>query len=239
MQTERDIQRALDNVVSGRTTFAIAHRLSTLEKADLLVVIKDGKLAEIGTQAELLALDGEYAKLHKAQARAARNREEDEDVEPVAPEPEREPLYEPARLELEWDSDARLWASTKEQPERRRVLPRRCFPLTNPEHFVSLVDEQGRERVCIESLSELTTAARTALENALAASEFLPAVERIVHVKTAATRSEWQVETDSRPARIRDRARRSHSPSGRWSSPDHRRARHALPGAGAGAPRRR
>jgi ABC-type multidrug transport system fused ATPase/permease subunit len=55
-------------VVAGRTTIAIAHRLSTLRKADLLLVTKDGRLAERGTHAELLALDGEHARLQRAQA---------------------------------------------------------------------------------------------------------------------------------------------------------------------------
>lgn len=198
VQTERDIQRALDNVVSGRTTFAIAHRLSTLEKADLLVVIKDGKLAEIGTKAELLALDGEYAKLHKAQAKAAKRREADaeEEAELASLPTTTEPLYDVVRLGLEWDSQAHLWAVPAGGGERRRVTPRRCFPLTDPDHFISLIDEQGRERACIDDRGLLVESSRRALEQALEANEFLPHVVRILKVKIAATRSAWQVETD-------------------------------------------
>jgi ATP-binding cassette subfamily B protein len=63
-ETERMIQEALENLVEGRTVFAIAHRLSTLRNADRLVVIDDGKIAEMGTHEELLALDnGIYKKL--------------------------------------------------------------------------------------------------------------------------------------------------------------------------------
>ncbi len=68
-ETEKKIQEALQRLVAGRTTFAIAHRLSTLSAASRLFVLEDGKLIEHGTHAELLALpDGKYAKLHKTQA---------------------------------------------------------------------------------------------------------------------------------------------------------------------------
>lgn len=68
-ETEKKIQEALQRLVAGRTTFAIAHRLSTLSIADRLFVMEDGKLVEKGTHEELLAKpDGVYAKLHRTQA---------------------------------------------------------------------------------------------------------------------------------------------------------------------------
>ncbi|NRP47692.1 MULTISPECIES: lipid A export permease/ATP-binding protein MsbA [unclassified Marinobacterium] len=66
-ESERHIQEALDEVVKGRTTLIIAHRLSTIEKADLIVVMDQGQIVERGTHAELLALDGAYAQLHRMQ----------------------------------------------------------------------------------------------------------------------------------------------------------------------------
>ena len=67
-ETERKIQEAMDRLVTGRTVFAIAHRLSTLRKASRLFVMKDGKLAECGTHRELLAREGSiYGVLHGLQ----------------------------------------------------------------------------------------------------------------------------------------------------------------------------
>ena len=67
-ETEKQIQEALDHLVEGRTTFAIAHRLSTLTAADRLIVLEKGKVVEQGRHAELVAKeDGVYAKLHKTQ----------------------------------------------------------------------------------------------------------------------------------------------------------------------------
>lgn len=68
--TEREIQKALDNLVKGRTTISIAHRLSTLHKADRLVVLDRGQIVEVGKHDELLAKGGFYARLYQAQARA-------------------------------------------------------------------------------------------------------------------------------------------------------------------------
>jgi ATP-binding cassette subfamily B protein len=68
LETEKKIQEAITRLVKGRTTIAIAHRLSTLRNASRLIVMDDGALAEIGTHDELVAKEGGmYAKLVKTQ----------------------------------------------------------------------------------------------------------------------------------------------------------------------------
>jgi ATP-binding cassette subfamily B protein len=66
-ETERHIQAALNKLQTGRTTIALAHRLSTLRDADTLAVIHEGKVVETGTHEELMKLDGEYRKLYLIQ----------------------------------------------------------------------------------------------------------------------------------------------------------------------------
>ena len=76
-QTEKAIQEAIANLVKGRTTIAIAHRLATLRNADRLVVVEDGKVIEQGTHEELLALEGgHFANLVNLQAENNRLRAE-------------------------------------------------------------------------------------------------------------------------------------------------------------------
>ncbi|MEO6005605.1 MAG: ABC transporter ATP-binding protein [Opitutus sp.] len=65
--SERMIQQAMDRLMKGRTAFIIAHRLSTIQKADLILVMEQGRLAEKGTHAQLLAAGGLYARLHALQ----------------------------------------------------------------------------------------------------------------------------------------------------------------------------
>ena len=66
-RTEERIQKAMDNLMAGRTSFVIAHRLSTIKNADLILVIRDGDIVEQGTHEELLALGGFYAELYNSQ----------------------------------------------------------------------------------------------------------------------------------------------------------------------------
>ncbi|SDY28854.1 ATP-binding cassette, subfamily B [Variovorax sp. OV084] len=68
-ETEKEIQKALDNLVQGRTTIAIAHRLSTLRKADRLVVMDRGEVVEVGPHDALMAKQGAYWRLYQAQLR--------------------------------------------------------------------------------------------------------------------------------------------------------------------------
>ena len=70
-ETEKEIQKALDNLVAGRTTIAIAHRLSTLHRADRLVVLDRGSVVEEGHHDDLMARQGAYYRLYEAQARNA------------------------------------------------------------------------------------------------------------------------------------------------------------------------
>ncbi len=66
--TEREIQQAIDNLTANRTTFIVAHRLSTIKNADKIAVIRDGRCVEYGTYDELTALGGEFAAYRAAQA---------------------------------------------------------------------------------------------------------------------------------------------------------------------------
>lgn len=66
-RTEIQIQKAMDNLMRGRTSFIIAHRLSTIRDADLILVMKDGDIVEQGNHEELLAKNGFYADLYNSQ----------------------------------------------------------------------------------------------------------------------------------------------------------------------------
>lgn len=70
-EAERHIQAALERLMAHRTTLVIAHRLSTIEKADRIVVMQEGRIVEQGPHAELLALGGYYARLHRLQFHTA------------------------------------------------------------------------------------------------------------------------------------------------------------------------
>jgi subfamily B ATP-binding cassette protein MsbA len=66
-ESEREVQKALENLMKDRTTFVIAHRLSTIKNADRIIVIKDGRIVEEGSHDDLLSLEGEYETLYNMQ----------------------------------------------------------------------------------------------------------------------------------------------------------------------------
>jgi ATP-binding cassette subfamily B protein len=66
--SEREVQNAIDNLVRGRTTFIVAHRLSTIRQANKVIVMKEGRAVEVGEPEELMRQDGEFARLKALQA---------------------------------------------------------------------------------------------------------------------------------------------------------------------------
>jgi ATP-binding cassette subfamily B protein len=68
-ETEDQIRKAMESVMQGRTTFVIAHRLSTVHRADQILVLSDGEIAERGTHQELLAMGGLYREIYELQLR--------------------------------------------------------------------------------------------------------------------------------------------------------------------------
>ena len=66
-ESERYVQASLDKLMQGRTTFVVAHRLSTIERADRIVVMEQGRIVEIGQHRQLLGKGGLYAQLYRIQ----------------------------------------------------------------------------------------------------------------------------------------------------------------------------
>jgi ATP-binding cassette subfamily B protein len=66
-RTEQKIQSAFNKMMTGRTTFIVAHRLSTIREADVILFVKDGSIVEQGNHTQLLQKNGFYAKLYQSQ----------------------------------------------------------------------------------------------------------------------------------------------------------------------------
>lgn len=82
------------------------------------------------------------------------------------------------------------------------VEPVRAYPISDPAHWVSIVDHEGREVAFVEDLATLPEAVRTVLEEDLATREFVPVLKRIVRVSGDTSPAEWDVETDRGPTRF-------------------------------------
>lgn len=94
------------------------------------------------------------------------------------------------------DAWGRLVMLTEDGREHVGVATVRLFPLSDPDHWISLVDAAGSELLCLESLEHLPPRARQILEEELEQREFLPIIRRIERVSTHEDPSQWLVETD-------------------------------------------
>ena len=91
-QTEEEILSAMDSAMAGRTTFVIAHRLSTLKRADRVIVLEDGRIVQTGTHDELMNESGPYAMAARLQVADNRSRS----LLGMAPDPAAPQVADPA-----------------------------------------------------------------------------------------------------------------------------------------------
>ncbi|MBC7326948.1 DUF1854 domain-containing protein [bacterium] len=203
-EAEKQIQEALSRLVRGRTTFAIAHRLSTLRIADRIVVLKGGRIVEQGTNEELLSRDGEYKKLVELQAgpisgpeQWAVKREEIEEMD-IGPL-----FFPPNTTKFERTSGGVVKLYVEGMGEFSKVILRRLFPLSNPTRYISVwngdyrSEEQfGQEIGVITDLEMLDPESRQVVEEELERTYYIAKIKRIKSVKDLYGFTEWVVETD-------------------------------------------
>lgn len=107
-----------------------------------------------------------------------------------------EPSIDPGLLKLLRDADGGLCATDPAGTRWDGVVPLRLFPLTDPEHWIVLVDRRGRELTTIENPSSLDSSSAELLAEELKAREFVPQIERILWVSGNSEPSQWRVATD-------------------------------------------
>jgi len=101
-----------------------------------------------------------------------------------------------SKIQLRRDAHGRLLLTLADGSEHAGVVPMRAFPIAAPGEGLSLLGQDGHERLWVERLVDLPAALRTLIEEELAVREFAPEITRIVSVSGFATPSVWQIETD-------------------------------------------
>jgi hypothetical protein len=107
-----------------------------------------------------------------------------------------------ARFGLSYDARDRLVLIDADGRRHVDVEPIRAFPISDPAHWVTICDAEGRELVCLENLDELPVAVREVLDQELLRRDFIPVILRINSVSTHVDPCEWNVETDRGPTRF-------------------------------------
>jgi ATP-binding cassette subfamily B protein len=223
-ESEKAIQEALRVLSRGRTTLAIAHRLSTLRDSDRIFVFDHGRLAEQGTHNELLKLDGQYARLVNIQSQIARNTQfegllngpsESAEAEMASQATVDDAIdqarfvprwFEPDEVEVRSGPHQSLEIVLPDGAIHRGVFAVRCFPATRPDDFISLRvwDRDGKETELgiVRHLDRWSVPFQDLLRVALSRRYFLRRINRIddIHVEYGYLR--FRVKTDHGPTQF-------------------------------------
>jgi ABC-type multidrug transport system ATPase subunit len=217
-EAEKAIQEALAVLVRGRTTIAIAHRLSTLRNADRILAFDRGRLVEQGTHAELLAADGVYARLVRIQTQVTKQPTIDtliaeEEAPAEAPTKSADAPAEsasttaasitwldPARHRFTIGPQERIEMGLPDQDPASGIFIIRTFPATHPDEYLSVRgwDEHGDEVELgmIRRLDAWPEADRTVIHAALQRRSLIREVRRVHEVRLIHGYLDFDVDTD-------------------------------------------
>jgi hypothetical protein len=97
---------------------------------------------------------------------------------------------------IQLEPTGRLMLTTSEGTDPIKVRPLRLFPVSDPDHWISLIDDRGQDVLCLEDPRTLPPHSLAALEKALHAGEFVPNIRRIIRTSGNSVPCQWEVETD-------------------------------------------
>ncbi len=210
-ESEAAIQRALREVIAGRTTIAIAHRLSTLRHADRIVVLDRSRVIESGTPAELLAANGPFARMVRLQQGWPLQELEslpgavsgEGDAAAAALHPN---WLTPAATSLDLGPHETLVLAVEGGPRYVGVFAVRCRPIHDPARYISLrhiaPDGKAVEIGIIREMDEWPAAARDLVERSLRKRYFVHTVQEIKDIRLQDNYLRFSVQTDLGPQRF-------------------------------------
>jgi Domain of unknown function (DUF1854)/ABC transporter len=192
VETEASIQEALVRLARNRTTFIVAHRLSTVRHAARLIVVEDGNIVETGSFSELMKRRGKFHNLAAAQGLA------DSTISPRTLPQIGEPtmMFDPKQIRLSRDVSLMLHLTLGGVDTYEQVRLVRAAPLSDPGHYISILDSVGKEICMIRDPLELDELSRQIVFGELQWRYITTVIQKIHSVHTDAGMSYFKVETD-------------------------------------------